>query len=269
MTCPAATRKVAIAKATGALVMPDRCEVCDVRTPKLVGHHAYGYDRPLDVWWVCSPCNALLPHDGSLTREEALEFVGGSPSGRDWGMFGCALDRWLHDRNRGYAQLAYIITGDYERVWGHEYGWRYLDEPTDDLRRAMALVGMPWPTDGRARGPVYRPGAKVIARLRLGDTRCVVTSVRPDKTCGFRYEVVGTVYDDGRRSDRKFAHVGRRLFFRIGMAKMHLMPWWPFVDGFEAIPSADMQRSRMWSSMPDRRAAMIERLVTCRDKVSS
>ena len=77
----------------GQLVPPDHCEVCGVtrgqweargwikalgRTFKVYGHHWKGYNYPLDVWWVCPPCNWKLRnrHDGSLSIEEARKMVG-------------------------------------------------------------------------------------------------------------------------------------------------------------------------------------------------
>ncbi len=39
----------------------------------MVGHHYRGYEYPLDVWWVCQPCNSNLRgcHDGTVTLAQA------------------------------------------------------------------------------------------------------------------------------------------------------------------------------------------------------
>lgn len=60
----------------GELRRPGKCETCDTSTD-LSGHHHKGYGHPLDVWWICSACNRSLhgKHDGSLTIEQAREFV--------------------------------------------------------------------------------------------------------------------------------------------------------------------------------------------------
>src|SRR4051794_2092274 len=46
----------------------------------LVAHHAYGYDRPLDVWHICRSCNSRLKgkewHNGTKSREDARCFLG-------------------------------------------------------------------------------------------------------------------------------------------------------------------------------------------------
>lgn len=79
--------KQAIADKT--LAIPKRCELCgDVkedawtktlfshllpnRRPFIVPHHWKGYDFPLDVWFVCYSCNALLRgyHSGSVSKEQ-------------------------------------------------------------------------------------------------------------------------------------------------------------------------------------------------------
>ena len=43
----------------GEIVKPDACQSCHEPTPRhrLHGHHWHGYDRPLDVEWLCSICH--------------------------------------------------------------------------------------------------------------------------------------------------------------------------------------------------------------------
>lgn len=75
----------------GELTVPDACEVCGysfvlyLRASFLVAHHAYGYHKPLEVWFICRSCNRCLEHrhDGSITREQALEIVK-SKRGQYW-----------------------------------------------------------------------------------------------------------------------------------------------------------------------------------------
>lgn len=62
----------------GLLVPKERCELCDSRIG-IVSHHWRGYegDAAIDVWWVCTQCNASLRgcHDGRFTQEQAREFI--------------------------------------------------------------------------------------------------------------------------------------------------------------------------------------------------
>jgi len=77
----------------GKLTRPDRCELCGCnaaeweaipwrkklgRKFRIYAHHWRGYEYPLDVWWVCQPCNWKLrkKHDGMLIKEDAQELVG-------------------------------------------------------------------------------------------------------------------------------------------------------------------------------------------------
>ncbi len=80
---------IIVAKAIkeGKIQRPDRCELChkvpgpmsDGRT-RIVAHHAYGYDRPLEFWWICDLCNHRLPgypfHSGQVSMEQARAFLG-------------------------------------------------------------------------------------------------------------------------------------------------------------------------------------------------
>lgn len=84
---------VSLAVKEGRLIRPDICELCGrsakIATElssifrvgyggyKLNGHHYNGYDKPLDVWWICHKCNHSLcgRHDGSLTLEQARSMV--------------------------------------------------------------------------------------------------------------------------------------------------------------------------------------------------
>jgi len=88
---------VARAILKGKLVRPTVCELCGKSTAKhelievkgkvfmrpethlISAHHWNGYEPEnwLNVWWVCQGCNVRLGnrHDGSLTKEQAKEFV--------------------------------------------------------------------------------------------------------------------------------------------------------------------------------------------------
>lgn len=77
---------------SGKMKRPDICEVCGCNVVEMnelrnqygiaekvliLAHHWKGYEYPLDVWWICSRCNALLRiHDGSLSLEDARETIG-------------------------------------------------------------------------------------------------------------------------------------------------------------------------------------------------
>lgn len=62
----------------GQLVPKERCELCDSRIG-IVSHHWRGYegDAAIDVWWICTQCNASLRgcHDGRLTLEQARDHI--------------------------------------------------------------------------------------------------------------------------------------------------------------------------------------------------
>lgn len=97
---PHAMWEVTKALSKGQLVRPTCCELCgkepgytrftryspifkrmlDVLRPKIVAHHANGYDHPLDVWWICQHCNSKLRgykyHCGLVTREQARMILG-------------------------------------------------------------------------------------------------------------------------------------------------------------------------------------------------
>lgn len=78
---------VHVAVKRGELVRPTACQLCgaqpgsavhrddDIPHPLIGAHHWRGYDYPLDVWWLCTPCNAAFKgrHDGSVTFEQAYE----------------------------------------------------------------------------------------------------------------------------------------------------------------------------------------------------
>ncbi len=59
---------------------PASCIICDQST-KLHAHHYLGWNKKhyLDIWWVCNRCdpsfNSSLPHDGSLTLDQAKELL--------------------------------------------------------------------------------------------------------------------------------------------------------------------------------------------------
>ena len=84
--------RIAIRRAieNGLLVRPSRCELCKSKpTPQkincidgrilnksgIMAHHYNGYDKPLDVWWVCHSCNSKMRgerfHSGIMTLEDA------------------------------------------------------------------------------------------------------------------------------------------------------------------------------------------------------
>jgi hypothetical protein len=54
-----ARRALYNAVARGKVVKPDHCERCGqaVSGRKLHGHHHRGYEHPLDVQWLCTPCH--------------------------------------------------------------------------------------------------------------------------------------------------------------------------------------------------------------------
>jgi hypothetical protein len=62
-----------------------KCEVCykcstknsHIRPAYLVAHHWNGYNKDnwLNVWWICYSCNRHLPHDGSMTINDARKFI--------------------------------------------------------------------------------------------------------------------------------------------------------------------------------------------------
>lgn len=78
----------------GELERPTVCELCG-QTPKptpvtrsngnhferpsVVGHHWQGYDKPLEVLWICQRCNIKLTgpqfHNGTVTKDESKEYV--------------------------------------------------------------------------------------------------------------------------------------------------------------------------------------------------
>jgi hypothetical protein len=47
------------AVADGRIAKPSACEGCGATDAILGGHHHLGYDRPLDVQWLCSVCHGL------------------------------------------------------------------------------------------------------------------------------------------------------------------------------------------------------------------
>lgn len=69
---------------SGYLTRPESCEVCGfspfpLARTKIQAHHWNGYDHPLDVWFICKSCNAILQgkkfHTGQVTKEQAREYV--------------------------------------------------------------------------------------------------------------------------------------------------------------------------------------------------
>jgi rubrerythrin len=52
----AAYRKFKRAIKLGVLLRPDRCQKCGEQT-RIDAHHHNGYDKPLDVLWLCRQCH--------------------------------------------------------------------------------------------------------------------------------------------------------------------------------------------------------------------
>lgn len=74
----------------GQITRPDSCELCNIKG-RTVGHHYNGWDKPLDIWHICYTCNSALRgrHDGSLTKEQAKEFITQQELGRRWRLIEC------------------------------------------------------------------------------------------------------------------------------------------------------------------------------------
>lgn len=85
MTPSQAHMKVHQAVKEGRLTPSDACELCS-SNGKTVGHHYNGWDKPLDVWYICYSCNSQLRgyHDGSLTQEQARELIAAKEQARGW-----------------------------------------------------------------------------------------------------------------------------------------------------------------------------------------
>ena len=54
----------------GRIVKPKRCSRCGAETEArmLHGHHAKGYDRPLDVEWLCIKCHNAEDRDARVAN---------------------------------------------------------------------------------------------------------------------------------------------------------------------------------------------------------
>lgn len=88
MSSPAtrAHRRVNLAVKNKSLIAPDSCELCGSSIQySRVAHHWNGYDNPLDIWWICYQCNAILRgphfHSGIVTKEEAISYINERKSG--------------------------------------------------------------------------------------------------------------------------------------------------------------------------------------------
>lgn len=64
MTPEQAYKEVHKSLKSGLLIRPDSCSECGVHDPRgsdgrtlIHAHHHAGYDRPLDVQWLCSACH--------------------------------------------------------------------------------------------------------------------------------------------------------------------------------------------------------------------
>lgn len=54
----AARQRIYVAISRGTLVRPDECSLCGKTAATIHAHHYLGYDRPLDVQWLCVSCHA-------------------------------------------------------------------------------------------------------------------------------------------------------------------------------------------------------------------
>ena len=75
------------AKKDGDIQPQESCQVChkipgtmsDGRT-MILAHHAYGYEQPLKIWWLCHHCNQRLKgykyHCGRVSLEQARAILG-------------------------------------------------------------------------------------------------------------------------------------------------------------------------------------------------
>jgi hypothetical protein len=61
----------------GKLLRPSTCNRCG-RSCKLEAHHHVGYDKPLEVQWLCKTCHMIIHHEIAAMREE---FTTGSRKG--------------------------------------------------------------------------------------------------------------------------------------------------------------------------------------------
>lgn len=89
MTPSQAHKEVYKATKEGRLTRPDTCELCPAKG-RMSGHHYNGYDKPLDVWFICYSCNSQLCgyHDGSLTKEQARELIALKKQATEWKVVG-------------------------------------------------------------------------------------------------------------------------------------------------------------------------------------
>lgn len=116
------------------LVRPEICELCGINPDELhplhatriVAHHWRGYSFPLDIWFVCKSCNAILKyrHDGLLTKTQAVEYVS-------------QFSRWYEkpDYTKGYlSALEYHEAkkngSQLPKSWDWKYSTPHQKEPT-------------------------------------------------------------------------------------------------------------------------------------------
>lgn len=50
---------------TGKILKPRVCDWCGGSEGRIEAHHWLGYDKPLDVIWLCRPCHEGFHHDGA------------------------------------------------------------------------------------------------------------------------------------------------------------------------------------------------------------
>lgn len=111
----------------GRLAPSDACELCGTKG-KTVGHHYNGWDKPLDVWYICYGCNSQLRgyHDGSLTQEQARELIAANAQARRW----IVAFQSKKDPNLWYSQFQ-----------GNETQARkYYQKKINQARRAKGIV---------------------------------------------------------------------------------------------------------------------------------
>jgi len=60
-----AQQKIRDAVRYGHIIKPSNCEMCFalIEKNRLEGHHHNGYDRPLEVIWLCRECHAIEHSD--------------------------------------------------------------------------------------------------------------------------------------------------------------------------------------------------------------
>jgi hypothetical protein len=79
--------QIAKAKKHGVIQRPEWCAICysvpgplECGRTQIEAHHAYGYERPLEFWWICRDCNQELKgykyHSGQFSIEQVRVLLG-------------------------------------------------------------------------------------------------------------------------------------------------------------------------------------------------